>query len=98
MSPKDAITVPPGTPGAPMAKTPRSRQKSTMVPREGMEPYRIWDTVITKKTSVRTDPHRWILANSGIPKFTISSRSTDDFLAQRRATAKVAAEDMVPTV
>ena len=42
--------------------------------------------------------HGWMLAKSGIPKSTMSSlRGGCDFLAQRRATASVAAEDMVPT-
>ena len=36
-------------------------------------------------------------AKSGIPKSTISCRSTLDLPAQRRATASVAADDMVPT-
>ena len=68
-----------------------------MVPTDGILPYRICEIVMTKKTSVSTEPHRWMLANSGIPKLTMSLRSTDDFFAQRRATAKVAAEDIVPT-
>ena len=97
ISPREAITVPPGTPGAPMAKMPSSTQNRIMVPSDGIEPYRIWDTVITKNTSVRTDPHRCTFANSGMPKSTISFLNTEDFLAQRRATARVAAEDMVPT-
>lgn len=66
---KDAITVPPGTPGAPIANTPRSRQNRTIVPGVGTEPYRILETAIQKKTSVRTEPQRWIFANNGIPKF-----------------------------
>ena len=80
-----------------MANTPSRTQNKIMVPSPGRFPYRIRDTVITKNTSVRTDPHRWMFANRGIPKSTISSRSGGtDFLAQRRATARVAAEDMVP--
>ena len=95
--PSEAITVPPGTPGAPMAKMPSSTQNRIMVPTDGILPYRICEIVMTKKTSVSTEPHRWMLANSGIPKLTMSLRSTVDFFAQRRATAKVAAEDIVPT-
>ena len=34
-------TVPPGTPGAPMAKMPSSTQNRIMVPSDGIEPYRI---------------------------------------------------------
>ena len=53
---------------------------------------------MTKKVSVMTDPQRWMFANSGMPKLTMSSRSVgSDFLAQSRATARVAAELMVPT-
>ena len=96
MMPREAITVPPGTPGAPMAKIPRSTQKSTIVPRDGTEPYRILEMVMQKKTSVRTEPQRWMLANSGMPNCTISLRSGSDLFAHCRATAKVAAEDMVP--
>ena len=36
MIPREAITVPPGTPGAPKAKIPRSRQNRTIVPGAGM--------------------------------------------------------------
>ena len=52
---------------------------------------------MTKNTSVRTEPHRWMFANSGMPKSTMSLRRTVDFFAQRSATASVAAEDIVPT-
>ena len=53
---------------------------------------------MTKNTSVSTEPHRWMLANRGIPKSTISSRrGGSDFFAQRSATPSVAADDMVPT-
>ena len=53
---------------------------------------------MTKNTSVSTEPHRWMFANSGMPKSTISPRSGGwDFFAQRSATANVAADDMVPT-
>ena len=41
ISPREAITVPPGTPGAPMAKMPSSTQNRIMVPSDGIEPYRI---------------------------------------------------------
>ena len=46
MIPRDAMTVPPGTPGAPMAKIPRRRQNRTMVPGVGTEPYRIFEIAI----------------------------------------------------
>ena len=91
------MTVPPGTPGAPMANTASSTQNSTMVPAEGMKPYRILLMVITKNTSVSTLPHRWIFANSGMPKLTISLRSTLLLRAHCNATARVAALLMVPT-
>ena len=53
---------------------------------------------MTKNTSVSTEPHRWILANRGIPKSTMSPRrGGSDFFAQRRATASVAAEDIAYT-
>lgn len=67
MMPRDAMTVPPGTPGAPMAKIPRRRQNRTMVPGVGTEPYRIFEIAIQKKTSVRTEPQRWMFANRGVP-------------------------------
>ena len=38
ISPKEAITVPPGTPGAPMANTASSTQNSSMVPGLGSSP------------------------------------------------------------
>ena len=98
ISPRDAMTVPPGTPGAPTANTPNSTQNRVIVGRSGRVPYRIFDTTMTKNTSVSTEPHRWILANRGIPNSTISSLSVgSDFFAQSKATARVAAEDMVPT-
>ena len=64
---------------------------------DGNLPYKIWDTVITKNTSVKTEPHKWIFANKGTPKLIISGRSTLDFFAQVRATGSVAADDIVPT-
>ena len=97
MSPREAITVPPGTPGAPTANTPSSRQNKIIVPGAGRTPYSTLDTVMTKNTSVRTEPHRWMLANRGMPKSTRSRRRTEDLRAPSRATARVAAEDMVPT-
>ena len=97
MIPREAITVPPGTPGAPKAKIPRSRQNRTIVPGAGMEPYKILEIVIQKNTSVRTDPQRWIFAKRGMPNCTISLRSGLALPAHCNATARVAAEDMVPT-
>ena len=95
MMPRDAMTVPPGTPGAPMAKIPRRRQNRTMVPGVGTEPYRIFEIAIQKKTSVRTEPQRWMFANRGIPKLTRSLRS--GFALEAHCSATVAADDMVPT-
>ena len=56
--PKDAITVPPGMPGAPMAKIPKSRIKRIMELKGGICPYNILEMVMTKKVSVNTLPHR----------------------------------------
>ena len=53
--------------------------------------------VMQKNTSVSTEPQRWMFANSGMPKLTISLRSTLLLRAQSSATASVAALDMVPT-
>ena len=89
MMPRDAMTVPPGTPGAPMAKIPRRRQNRTMVPGVGTEPYRIFEIAIQKKTSVRTEPQRWMFANRGIPKLTRSLRSGFALEAHCSATASV---------
>ena len=80
-----------------MAKTPSKKQKRITFPGLGIVPYRILETVIMKNTSVSTEPHRWILANSGIPKSTISLRRYLLFRAHSSATPSVAAEDMVPT-
>ena len=91
------MTVPPGTPGAPMANTPKSTQNRSIVGRLGSAPYRIWDTTMQKNTSVSTDPHRWMLANSGIPKLTMSRRRVFAWPAHSSATPRVAADDMVPT-
>ena len=55
--PKDAITVPPGMPGAPMAKIPKSRIKRIMELKGGICPYNILEMVMTKKVSVNTLPH-----------------------------------------
>jgi len=58
ISPNDAITVPPGTPGA---ATPNKSNKNINViicVREGIVPYSIWEAAITKKVSVNTEPHR----------------------------------------
>ena len=95
--PREAMTVPPGTPGAPMAKIPSSRMKRTMRPMLGSSPYSTLETIMTKKVSVRAEPQRWMLANRGMPNSTMSERSTELFRAPSRATARVAAEDMVPT-
>ena len=62
-----------------------------------MEPYSMREMVRQKNTSVSTEPQRWILANSGTPKSTMSRRSTGDLRAQASATGRVAADDMVPT-
>ena len=48
-------------------------------------------------TSVRTEPQRWMFAKRGIPKLTRSLRSGFALEAHCSATARVAAEDMVPT-
>ena len=69
----------------------------TIVPGAGMEPYKILEIVIQKNTSVRTDPQRWIFAKRGMPNCTISLRSGLALPAHCNATARVAAEDMVPT-
>lgn len=52
---------------------------------------------MTKNTSVRTEPQRWMLAKRGMAKFMVSWLRIEDFLAQFRETGRVAAEDMVPT-
>lgn len=39
-----------------MAKMPSSTQNRIMVPTDGILPYRICETVMTKKTSVSTEP------------------------------------------
>ena len=36
INPNDATTVPPGTPGAPTAKIPKSKTKVTIVPTSGI--------------------------------------------------------------
>ena len=77
-----------------MAKIPRSRQKRTIVPIAGTEPYRILETAIQKKTSVSTEPQRWMLAKRGIPKFTRSFLRGFALDAHRRATGRVAAKDI----
>ena len=56
--PKEATTVPPGTPGAPTAKIPHNMQNNIIVPTLGIEPYNNCDIVITKKVSVKTEPHK----------------------------------------
>ena len=72
-------------------------QNNIIVPTLGIEPYNNFDIVITKKVSVKTEPHKWIVAPIGIAKFTISLSKASDLLAHCRATGKVAAEDIVPT-
>ena len=58
ISPRDATTVPPGTPGAAIAKIPSKTIKTIMLEVSGSFPYIICETVITKKTSVKTEPHK----------------------------------------
>lgn len=41
INPRDAITVPPGTPGAPIANTPSSTQNNSIIPNDGIFPYKI---------------------------------------------------------
>ena len=41
ISPSEANTVPPGTPGAPTANTPNSKINNTIVPTGGTAPYNI---------------------------------------------------------
>ena len=95
--PKEAITVPPGTPGAPTANTPNKNENKIIIPIEGTEPYSICEMVIAKKVSVNTEPHKCVVAPSGIAKSTMSGGKTEDLCAQRKATGKVAALDIVPT-
>ena len=97
ISPSEAKTVPPGTPGAPTANIPNSTINNTIVPKGGTAPYNILATTITKNVSVKTDPHRWVVAPNGIAKLVISSSSTPDFLTHFKLTGKVAADDIVPT-
>ena len=54
------------------------------------------ETVIQKNTSVNTEPHRWMFEKRGIPKETISLRSGFALPAHWSATARVAADDIVP--
>ena len=68
-----------------------------MVPTLGSLPYRILETVMQKNTSVSTEPHRWMFANKGMPKLTMSLRRTLLLRAHSSATPSVAALDMVPT-
>ena len=58
ISPSEAKTVPPGTPGAPTANIPNKTINNTIVPKGGTAPYNILETTITKNVSVKTDPHR----------------------------------------
>lgn len=95
--PKDAITVPPGTPGAPIPKSPSRSIKINIFDIVGKVPYRTWETTMTKKTSVRTEPHKWILEKSGMAKFMVSFDKIVDLLAQVKETGRVAAEDIVPS-
>ena len=62
--PREAITVPPGTPGAPTAKIPSSTQKRIMLLTDGSVPYSIRLMAMQKKTSVRTEPQRRMLAKN----------------------------------
>ena len=62
----------------------------------GKVPYNRRETVMTKKTSVKMEPHKCTLENRGIAKSTTSSFNTGLFRAHLRATASVA-DDIVPT-
>ena len=95
--PRDAITVPPGTPGAPTAKTPNRNENKIIVPIGGTVPYSICEIVIAKKVSVKTEPHRCVVAPSGMAKSTMSAGNALDLWAHRSATGNVAALDIVPT-
>lgn len=95
--PKDAKTVPPGTPGAPTANIPNKNENKSIVPIEGIVPYSICEIIIQKKVSVKTEPHKWVVAPSGIAKSTISEGRASDLCAQFKATGSVAALDIVPT-
>lgn len=97
ISPRDAMTVPPGTPGAPMPNMPRRTMKINIFVIFGKVPYKTWDTTMTKNTSVRTEPHKWILEKRGIAKFMVSFDKIVDFFAQVKDTGRVAAEDIVPS-
>ena len=94
--PNEASTVPPGTPGAPIAKKPSKMINTNIVVKSGMLPYNICETVNTKNTSVKIEPHRWMFANRGTVTSITSSRKILLFLAQVKAVPKVAADDMVP--
>ena len=52
---------------------------------------------MAKNVSVKTDPHKCVVAPSGMAKSTISEGKTLDLCAQRKATGSVAALDIVPT-
>ena len=95
IKPNEASTVPPGTPGAPIAKKPSKMINTSIVVKSGILPYNICETVNTKNTSVKIEPHRWMFANRGTVTSITSSRKILLFLAQVKAVPKVAAADMV---
>lgn len=97
ISPNDAITVPPGTPGAPIPKRPSRSIKINIFDIVGKVPYRTCETTMTKNTSVRTEPHKWMLEKRGMAKFIVSLDKIVDLFAQVNETGRVAAEDIVPS-
>ena len=96
INPKLATTVPPGTPGAAIAKIPSNAINTIIFAFDGTCPVKICETVITKNTSVKTEPQRCVLAQSGITKSLIFGFNVFDFLAHFKATERVAADDIVP--
>ena len=96
MRPSEARTVPPGTPGAPIANNPSNRMNKAKVKKFGILPYNNCDTVITKTVSVKMEPQRWMFANKGTVTSLISLRRIGLLCAQSNATPRVAADDMVP--
>ena len=55
-----------------------------IVPTEGTEPYSICEMVIAKKVSVNTEPHKCVVAPSGIAKSTMSGGKTEDLSSMMR--------------
>ncbi|QAY62624.1 DUF1211 domain-containing protein [Xylanimonas allomyrinae] len=95
--PSEAMSVPPGTPGAATANTPSSTTNSSMVPAAGSSPYSTWETVMARNVMLMTEPGMWTCASSGTPKSTMRLSRERDADAPLSATGRVAAEDMVPT-